>query len=869
MTDNIFKEEMLRKYSPAYIYNPFKELDIKDLNEVIQYAKGLVIKDSELADAYENEQSMKNSDRYIRAKEGTLSIKSEYEKNAIIKNYTEYNDYYKSLYNKYAIEPYDARKTKDYHIIKSLYNTLDKNKKKIFEESYYEALDYYLNVTYTEAFMNQRYEREFFNTYLVFSAILRYINKGIENFFDIDTYTKDMLKNGFISWGLDYFDEIPLFYQRRIYKVLNDLVRNKGTNASFEIIADLFSFDNININKYILAKKENNDGIDLSFYRVPINENLDIRNNEEVDYNSITDNDPYWRAIEEEIKESNFNTLDTKYISADIELDVVDNTKKLAYLYSLLNSFEIESRKSIESIKEKYNLNNEDSKLYGSLLDNTFYINNNDVSPEPFYLFDALSALTTLIFRRMNWSDTIHRINNVNYSYGYNIDTDNSEYISDARRYLFWSKDKFNENTWKKNMNFLNKFKLKSMNNNDSTNDILIEYNSSVVYSNQFSIISDYVNGFTNNNKLAEYLDNNMIYEAMEYLMNLLLNRYNEINMNLLFNYTKFKKLFSKFINYQINSSFISIDSIYELLYKDDKISRELRVLVYNINNTKLTEVYNSYISNSTSNNAELLINILSKTISNMINNNVYNIDINRLPNLSVYLEVFLSSSIINVKNVISIDDFVDIYNFNESLRKELEELILDNNNPELNIYLNNTWNNSFIDNFSMDNFKGNKTFLEYLLNNDPNLYYYITSDNNKTSEELNIIYRDKIFELIESIDNYMNLNTDFLLQNNFIALNDYIKRYMYILIKIFKAYTTETIYSNTLYNFDKEFDNSIKVMDSLDITYSKDLYRDFLDTKDSNSRHVYDTHYENAIEITSTIKLTIIDEGITTIKEY
>ena len=75
MTDNIFKEEMLRKYSPAYIYNPFKELDIKDLNEVIQYAKGLVIKDSELADAYENEQSMKNSDRYIRAKEGTLNIK--------------------------------------------------------------------------------------------------------------------------------------------------------------------------------------------------------------------------------------------------------------------------------------------------------------------------------------------------------------------------------------------------------------------------------------------------------------------------------------------------------------------------------------------------------------------------------------------------------------------------------------------------------------------------------------------------------------------------------------------------------------------------------------------------------------------------
>ena len=63
---------MIRKYTPYYRWNAFDDDDIKDIDGVIEFARGLVIKDSDYADSLETETSLKASDLYMRANDNTL-----------------------------------------------------------------------------------------------------------------------------------------------------------------------------------------------------------------------------------------------------------------------------------------------------------------------------------------------------------------------------------------------------------------------------------------------------------------------------------------------------------------------------------------------------------------------------------------------------------------------------------------------------------------------------------------------------------------------------------------------------------------------------------------------------------------------------
>ena len=261
-----FSPEMLRKFTPKYTFNIFNREDIEELNNLTLYVSGLIIKDEHTAEEAETDRSLRLADRYIRATEGNLKGARSFEINAIIKNYAEENVYYKGLQDLYNISPYRSRKAKDREIITSLNSSaLSLKEQSLFQKCYYDTLKYYKEVTYTRAFSNQDHDVEFFNWYLVFSAALKYLNSKMEHYFDVDTYDKTKLKNGFISWGLDYFDDFPITYQRRVYKAINDLVRSKGTNEAFLKIRGIFQFAGLNVNKYYLAKNENSDR--LTFYQ--------------------------------------------------------------------------------------------------------------------------------------------------------------------------------------------------------------------------------------------------------------------------------------------------------------------------------------------------------------------------------------------------------------------------------------------------------------------------------------------------------------------------------------------------------------------------------------------------------------------------
>ena len=113
----MFDKKLLRKFSPRYYYNPFSKLDITELENIIEYARGLVVKDEEIADKYETDASLRSADKYLRAIEGVNGkIIPDAERQTILAAYVEQNIYYAELYKLYGIQPYYSRRAKDYHI---------------------------------------------------------------------------------------------------------------------------------------------------------------------------------------------------------------------------------------------------------------------------------------------------------------------------------------------------------------------------------------------------------------------------------------------------------------------------------------------------------------------------------------------------------------------------------------------------------------------------------------------------------------------------------------------------------------------------------------------------------------------------------
>jgi Phage tail protein (Tail_P2_I) len=173
----------------------------------------------------------------------------------------------------------------------------------------------------------------------------------MENFFNIDVYDLKTLKNAFISVGLDYFDDMPINYQRRLLKMVNTLLSHKGTNQAINEIVELFGFSNVDIYRYILAKGYNTDPKTgrinykdpyLMFFKTPSDKEIDFKKDLMLSYESITSNDPYWQSSEEEVKTLSFNFVNSKYMSVDTTIDAMNETIGLAYFMSLLNKFQEE-----------------------------------------------------------------------------------------------------------------------------------------------------------------------------------------------------------------------------------------------------------------------------------------------------------------------------------------------------------------------------------------------------------------------------------------------------------------------------------------------------------------------------------------------
>jgi hypothetical protein len=366
----------------------------EEFAKLIEFSKKLVIKDEEAAEASESlESSIKGYELIDAVLE--MDNRSPAERESIIRNYQETNEYYRMLKEKHGVDYYEARMSKDFFVLSFPKDVLNQTEYTKFLEFYYSNLKYFMTVLYTDAFKDHDLYRNFIRLSIVFMTIERYISWRIEVPDNIDLYTPYEVKNMFISYGLDFFDDMPMKFQKNILKNLNSLLKYKGTDRVLVDILGLFGFKNVKLFKYYLSKSYrrniDNNEIDysnprLDFIKVPGEErnvNKNINNYITVDYDSVVEADPFWQASKEEILRENFNYIATKYISLESMIELVKESMETSYLFNLLMSI----RKS----------EGKDSLTY---YDRT-------ISPNPLSVLDMVVAMQILVVKRMGFKDNI------------------------------------------------------------------------------------------------------------------------------------------------------------------------------------------------------------------------------------------------------------------------------------------------------------------------------------------------------------------------------------------------------------------------------------------------------------------------------
>lgn len=170
----------------------------------------------------------------------------------------------------------------------------------------------------------------------------------------------------FESYGVDFFDEIPLKYQIAMVKNIHTLLKNKSTARCMVEICSLFGFSNIKVFKYYLLKDRNmnfasgeysftgDDEKDftLKFIKLPLEDDIDdyIRNSaNHIDYDELTDSDPTWdggldhKKVKQDILKEAFNIVRTKYISIDTIYDIAKMSMQQTYFFNMLyDNYEME-----------------------------------------------------------------------------------------------------------------------------------------------------------------------------------------------------------------------------------------------------------------------------------------------------------------------------------------------------------------------------------------------------------------------------------------------------------------------------------------------------------------------------------------------
>lgn len=333
-------------------------------------------------------------------------------------------EYLKHLGSK-SVNLVRAREAKNFEIIFSDI-ILDNIFLRAFFETYDFCREYFMNVIYNKSFVG-RYNLydNFIGMHIMIMTVQRMIVDTIKLSIDRDFYDLISIKKMFDSYGVPFFEDLPLDYQRTIIKNLNMLIRSKATDKVLYDITNTLMYERIQIYKYYLVRErimdENGEPViiykdvtddegnitreldyekmyDFYFQSTDIlepNVILAIENkSNRYPYHEVTDEDVYWWETDElkkELYEREYNFIETKYLGITLMQNLTNLLYDTCYYLNLL----VDNKNTTTPIETR--ILNTDAMKTGT---DYLFITLDRFSQIPVSIFDAVVILCALVSKK-------------------------------------------------------------------------------------------------------------------------------------------------------------------------------------------------------------------------------------------------------------------------------------------------------------------------------------------------------------------------------------------------------------------------------------------------------------------------------------
>lgn len=333
-------------------------------------------------------------------------------------------EYLKHMGSK-AVNLVRAREAKNFEIIFSDI-ILDNVFLRAFFETYNFCREYFMSVIYNKNFTGiyNLYDN-FIGMHIMIMTVQRMIVDTIKIAIDRDFYDLTSIKKMFDSYGVPFFEDLPLDYQRTIIKNLNMLIRSKATDRALYDVTNALMYERVQIYKYYLVRErimdENGEPViiykevtddegnttreldyekmyDFYFQSTDIlepNVILAIENKpNRYNYHEVTDEDVYWWETEElkkELYEREYNFIETKYLGITLLQNLTNLLYDTVYYLNLL----VDNKDTTTPMETR--ILNTDAMKTGT---DYLFITLDRFSQIPVSIFDAVVILCVLVSKK-------------------------------------------------------------------------------------------------------------------------------------------------------------------------------------------------------------------------------------------------------------------------------------------------------------------------------------------------------------------------------------------------------------------------------------------------------------------------------------
>lgn len=313
-------------------------------------------------------------------------------------------------------------------------------------------------VYYTDAY--RKYNTQY-DSFLALSILLMTIqvmnSKYLEKDITRDFYDVESLRAVYDSYGVPYYNEIPLEYHKRIVKNINHLITYKGSNTVFKDLFKIFDLESMSIYQYYLVKRhkidengnpifiyeKDSDGnnvlsdesFDYSFSKVKLGTDPSLAIADEsntIKYNDIVESDPYWiddADLKNKLSSEEFNYNETKYIGIQSIFDLMGLTYQNSYAIKLI----LDNKATLKTLYITSN-----TGINSSLYDLIIYLGALFCKSKGWEGIITKDLATTTKYLGFNYKDTINTIKSKDYYLKY------IEKHPDMKNRLFKYIDKMN-----------------------------------------------------------------------------------------------------------------------------------------------------------------------------------------------------------------------------------------------------------------------------------------------------------------------------------------------------------------------------------------------------------------------------------------